>query len=566
MAKRMIGPFQLDRQLGTGGMGVVYRATYVKTGQAVAVKVLTPALSTNHVLKKRFEREMAILKKLRHKNIVRYYGGGTHGTQHYYAMELMTGGTLEELIEKRKQLSWERAIDNGVQIADALEYSHRHAIIHRDLKPANLFLTADGTLKLGDFGIARDTEATALTAAGRTVGTYAYMAPEQISGKPPVSHKTDLYALGCVLFEMLTGRTPFQASSAAEMLYQHLEKEPPRVTASSLDCPVWLEAVIEQLLAKDPEERYYDALAAQVALDEVRSKVAEMASVSQQTVSGSGTRVTAAEDQPELKKILGKKRRKKKKRKKEVPIYERVWFLSACLVLLVGGVAWAVWPLSDAELFARGEKLMASEDSIDWDTARGKYLEPLLERSPDGVYATRVRDFIDKIEMNRAETRALRRARDGREPKSEAERLFIEAWRYEQFGDRITALQKYGSLVAILEPENREEDRPFINLARRQTARIGQTDDRANDRVALVNRSLQRAEELSNSGELLKAREIWKHIETLYGTNLELKAQVRYARARREGVDAGPFEFENATPPKPPDNAAISNGSEPSVE
>jgi serine/threonine-protein kinase len=564
MAKRMIGPFQLERQLGTGGMGVVYRATYVKTGQAVAVKVLTPALSTNPTLKKRFEREMAILKKLRHKNIVRYYGGGIQGTQHYYAMELMNGGTLEELIEKRKQLSWERVIENGVQIADALEYSHRHAIIHRDLKPANLFLTADGTLKLGDFGIARDTEATALTAAGRTVGTYAYMAPEQISGKPPVSHKTDLYALGCVLFEMLTGRTPFQANSAAEMLYQHLEQQPPRVRASSMDCPVWLEAVIEQLLAKDPEERYYDALAAQVALDEVRSKVAEMASVSQQTVSGGGTRMTAAEDQPELKKILGKKRRKKKK-KKHVPVYERVWFLLACLVLLVGSVAWAVWPLSDAELFARGEQLMASEDSIDWDTARGKYLEPLLERSPEGVYATRVHEFIDKIEMHRAETRALRRARDGREPKSEAERLFIEAWRYEQFGDRITALEKYSSLVALLEPEKREEDRPFTNLARRQTARIEQSDDRVNDRVALVNRSLQRAEELSKRGELLKAREIWKHIETLYGTNLELQAQVRYARARREGVDAGPFEFGNPAPSKAPDAAAISNGTAPDV-
>ena len=248
--KRRVGPFELERKLGVGGMGVVYLATYLKNGKLMAVKVLPPEMCSNQKLVRRFLREMSILSKLRHENIVRYYGGGKDKTQHFYAMEYMDGGSMELMLKKKGRLSWEETVDNARQIALALEYAHNHGIIHRDLKPANLFLGKDGRLKLGDFGIARDTQATALTAAGRTVGTYAYMAPEQISGKPPVSRKTDLYALGCVMFEMLTGKPPFVAPTAAEMLFAHLEQEPPRMTEQALDCPVWLENLVLETARK----------------------------------------------------------------------------------------------------------------------------------------------------------------------------------------------------------------------------------------------------------------------------------------------------------------------------
>ncbi|HTN01602.1 MAG TPA: serine/threonine-protein kinase, partial [Planctomycetaceae bacterium] len=207
MAARKIGPFELGDRLGVGGMGIVYRAVYTKTGTPVAIKVLSPDLSDDAQLQARFEREIAILKKLQHPNIVKYYGGGKFGAQRFYAMELVQGGALERLLKEKRQLPWEQVVEFGMQIAKALEHAHAAGVVHRDLKPANLLLTPEGTLKLTDFGIARDTQATALTAAGRTVGTYAYMAPEQIRGKPPVDRKTDLYALGCVLFEMLAGET-----------------------------------------------------------------------------------------------------------------------------------------------------------------------------------------------------------------------------------------------------------------------------------------------------------------------------------------------------------------------
>ncbi|MSR60413.1 MAG: serine/threonine protein kinase, partial [Planctomycetaceae bacterium] len=216
--KRVIGPFELGERIGVGGMGIVYRAVYTKTGTPVAIKILSPDLSNEVSLQKRFEREISILKKLLHPHIVRYYGGGKIGMQRFYAMELVTGGSLESYLKAKKRLPWEEAVAIGLQVAQALEHAHTAGVIHRDLKPANLMLTKDRKVKLTDFGIARDTTATALTAAGRTVGTYAYMAPEQIRGKPPVDKKTDLYALGCVLFEMLTGETPFCCENQGEML------------------------------------------------------------------------------------------------------------------------------------------------------------------------------------------------------------------------------------------------------------------------------------------------------------------------------------------------------------
>jgi serine/threonine-protein kinase len=180
MAERRIGPFIIGRQLGAGGMGVVYRAVYTETGREVALKVLPPGLIGDDKIRARFEREIGILKKLSHPNIVRYYGGGTHEGQRWYAMELIDGGAVSQLLKRRGRLTPEQAIEAGRQLCAALEHAHNAGIIHRDLKPGNLFITTRGRIKLGDFGIARDTEASPLTAAGKTVGTYAYMAPEQI--------------------------------------------------------------------------------------------------------------------------------------------------------------------------------------------------------------------------------------------------------------------------------------------------------------------------------------------------------------------------------------------------
>ncbi len=361
MIGKKVGPFDLEEKIGVGGMGIVYRARYRKNNRIVALKLLTPQLSENPKLVARFEREMEILEKLDHPNITRYYGGGKVEGHYFIAMRLMSRGTLAQLLKKKKQLPWEQVIEFGSQICDALDHAHRVGVIHRDLKPANLFLRVDKDtgrekLVLGDFGIARDLEADGLTATGMTVGTYRYMAPEQITGKQPVSAKTDLYSLGCVLFQMLAGRTPYTADSQGEMLVQHLQEEPPSVREFATDCPVWLENVLLQMLEKDPADRPMDAAYLKMALEEVVDRVANNEGVTSHAASGEPTAMTMFELNPDLKKAIrkGAKRKKKKKRDKS-PFYERTWFLSLCLAVLIAGVTWAVWPASESELFAQAQ-------------------------------------------------------------------------------------------------------------------------------------------------------------------------------------------------------------------
>ncbi len=175
----------------------------------------------------RFLREATILEQFRHPNIVRYLARGKSGATYYYAMEYVSGPTLDSVLSKQETLPWRQVVDLGIQLCDALQYAHDRGIVHRDLKPSNLMVTEKGQLKLTDFGIAKDLDGTALTATGRTLGTAAYMAPEQIRGTPEVSHKTDLYALGCVFYQMLTGQPPFSGTSPVVLMHAHINQPSP---------------------------------------------------------------------------------------------------------------------------------------------------------------------------------------------------------------------------------------------------------------------------------------------------------------------------------------------------
>lgn len=269
MEKRWIWPFELEEQIGAGAMGVVYRARFVKNDRRVALKLLPSDVAANATLAARFQREMELLKTLRHPHIVHCFGGTCEGNHQFYAMELVEGGTLASLLTEQGRLPWRQAVDFGLQICAALEYAHARQIIHRDLKPGNLLITRAGKLKLGDFGLAQVAAETKLTAAGKTVGSLHYMAPEQIQGKPPLSHRTDLYAFGCVLYEMLTGHPPFQGDAMAEILQRHVRESPPPITGQALDCPPQLERLAMELLAKSPENRPADAPSVSRRLHEI---------------------------------------------------------------------------------------------------------------------------------------------------------------------------------------------------------------------------------------------------------------------------------------------------------
>jgi serine/threonine-protein kinase len=535
---RKIGPFQLEGRLGVGGMGIVYKATYLKGGQKVALKVLSPDLTADPKLAKRFDREMEILKKLKHPNIVKYYGGSSNSQQRFYAMELVTGGSLEDRLRQQGKLPWEEAVDYAIQVARALEHAHDAGIVHRDLKPANLLLAGDKTLKLSDFGIARDTRSTALTAAGKTLGTMAYMAPEQITGKSPVTRRTDIYALGCVLFQMLTGRTPFESSTQPELLFKHIEEEPPNVREFNMDCPIWLDRLVHEMLAKDPGDRPFDALAVQTRLADVRQKVYEQESIAKATMAGGGGAATLKELHPGLARALGKQPRKKKKRDPDahLPVYERTWFLALSLFALIGLAAWWAWPESEAAMYARLKGLMASDDSTQ-QTGSEEDVRSFLERFPESSHATEAHAWLEEIDLIRARRRLSNlELRANAEPDNEGQRLFLQARRYEKDGDRLGALERYEAMTVLL--ADKPDLKPYRTLAAERIRAIHSGLDSEADPVQFVRREIAAADALYQEGKSIKARERWKAIVAFYRGKPEFLTLIEYTTARLEAEDA----------------------------
>ncbi|MBI3924754.1 MAG: serine/threonine protein kinase [Armatimonadetes bacterium] len=239
-------------ELGRGGMSLVVAAEQVATGRIVAVKFLPPALSEEAVIE-RFRREAAELSRLSHPNVVRLLETGRHAGQEYLVMEYIEGGNLLDFIARKPSL--QRLLEFFCKICEGLEYVHEAGVVHRDLKPENILVTADGTPKLTDFGIAlRQDRKTRLTEGGAILGTYAFLAPEQIltSGVGPPA---DVYSLGMCLYEALAQRPPFEAETEYGLLQAHLHQEPPPVSRFCPGVPPALDQLVGELLVKKPEDR-----------------------------------------------------------------------------------------------------------------------------------------------------------------------------------------------------------------------------------------------------------------------------------------------------------------------
>ena len=251
----MVGPYVLGRCLGRGGFGAVFAAHHQDTQQPAAIKILHGTKELQPEVQRRFVREVALLKKLDHKNIVRVYEAGLHEGSIYCAMELVECGTLKEVLNSRYRLPWREAAEVTAQVCRALAHAHERGCVHRDLKPANLYLSEDGLIKIGDLGLARDLNDSRLTMTGQTVGTWRYMPPEQITGQDNIDGRLDIYALGCIVFEMVAGHVPFDGPDFVTIFDQHLESAPARLDVIVKDCPMEFADLVDKMLAKDPKDR-----------------------------------------------------------------------------------------------------------------------------------------------------------------------------------------------------------------------------------------------------------------------------------------------------------------------
>ena len=256
-----LGRYQLLEPLGEGGMAIVYKAYDTRLECEVAVKVIRTERFTPEMLKqalKRFEREAKAVARLTHSNIVKVTDYGEYEGSPYLVMEYLPGGTLKDLITQRGQILWKEAAQLLIPIAEALGYAHSQGIIHRDIKPSNILMTTSGQPMLTDFGVAKvidDDSTQGLTGTYASIGTPEYMAPEQIGSKN-IDARADLYALGVVFYEMITGRRPFEADTPMGVLVKQSHDPLPRPARFVKDLPSNVEKFLIKALAKDPADRY----------------------------------------------------------------------------------------------------------------------------------------------------------------------------------------------------------------------------------------------------------------------------------------------------------------------
>jgi len=307
-----LGSYRIVGSLGAGGMGEVYRATDTRLGREVALKVLPAHLAGVADSRERFEREAKVISSLSHPNICTLFDIGTQDDVTYLVMELLEGESLAARLEKGP-LKTDEVMRYGAQVADALDKAHRKGIVHRDLKPANLMLTKAG-VKVLDFGVAKlsegrfgttsgtgilptvaPTRTTPLTMQGAIVGTMQYMAPEQLEGKP-VDHRADIFSLGAVLFEMVTGKRAFEGASQASVIAAVLEREPRPVSEIIAGSPPSLDRTIGRCLHKDPEERWQSALDVKSELEWIATQSGTARAAARSATAGRrrGARTAAA--------------------------------------------------------------------------------------------------------------------------------------------------------------------------------------------------------------------------------------------------------------------------------
>lgn len=268
MVGRLLGGrYRVIDKIGEGGMAVVYKAQCTLLNRIVAVKVLKAQYGSDSDFVERFRREAQSAASLSHPNVVNVYDVGTDNGSHYIVMEYVRGRTLKDIVKRGAPLRIRDAIAYSCQILLALDHAHSNSIVHRDIKPHNIIVTDEGDIKVTDFGIARATNAGSLTEAGVIMGTVAYFSPEQAKGKD-IGPQSDIYSLGIVMYEMLTGRVPFRGDSAISVALQHIQDEPRLPSRINPAIPRTLERVVLKAIAKDPRDRYVTALA---MLEDLRS-------------------------------------------------------------------------------------------------------------------------------------------------------------------------------------------------------------------------------------------------------------------------------------------------------
>jgi serine/threonine protein kinase len=536
MTGQRLGPWTLDEEIGSGGMGSVWRAHANPPPEGcpsqAAVKVLAPEIAIDPEFRARFQREAEVLARLNHPGIVRYYGSGIEEGRYFFAMEYVNGPSLQTLLDRRGQILWPEVLALALQLTPALKHAHDHGVIHRDLKPGNILLTKDPSIqaneadlddparattipqpvayltKIADFGVAALFAARHLTVAGGVVGTAEFLSPEQAAGKP-VTRRSDLYSLGIVLFTLLTGKPPFQGE-VLDLLHKHRYAQPERPARFVPNLPHDLDVLILQLLEKDPARRPPDAGVLQRKIESiVRKSIRQAQGEPEDTIANAPghatmvSRVVRAELEQQNRGGVVQRR------------FNRPLVIVPLFLLSLALLVWLLWPASPERQFERGAHLMQSSDPDDWETAWNDHLEPLQRRHPD-FHSDEMAAFKARANDARA-TRQNKQAADKTNPPGEAQWFYQEGLRLRQLGKEEEAQKKWQALADAFRDVPTEG--PWV---RKAEERLAEADAHAAAKRDLtpVQKAREHADQLRKEGNEAEAQRILSGLKELYREDL----------------------------------------------
>jgi hypothetical protein len=505
----------------------------VQHQRAIAVKLFTVPFGGTQESRAEFAAEWEFLKSLQHPAIVRCYGGGFEDGDAYLAHELIAGETLAAQLARLTKLSWEGVLDLAEPLADALEYLHRHHIVHGAICPDKIMIAGLSPVLI-DVRVNR-LSSPYRTARPLTAGQLAMRAPELVDNPRELTPQTDLYALGATLYLALTGQPPIDGSSLEEVK-GNLQFQTPLAPAKIvLDCPVWLDKLILQMLDKNPAARPPSATAVKLALAEVRRRSMSRATVAEHASAGfSALKVTNQQDRDEARSLLGRELVDLEAAEK-TPVdgtlwHDQAWVLLGIMVLMMAALAYVAWPASEDSLRRKAETLIAQETRSALTDAKLHPLRELLVRFPQGQHAAWAREQIDRIDVMLFLHQLSVKIKNNLVINNQGEMLHKQAQQYVAIGDISKALDKYRSMITVLSGD--PEYIVAVNAAHYQIKVLEKSAVGASEASRIVQRRLDEAEQLLAENRIVEARKIWYSLVELYGGNSDLDPLIARAQSR----------------------------------
>ncbi len=499
MENKHVGPFKIVSKLGSRRQKV-YRAIQTEQGREVALKFikLPPTVEWEKAIAK-IDREVVGLQELVHPGLVKVYGAGVDEQQVFFASELIEGESLASVLARRGKLTPDLVVEYGRQIADVLRYLHSKDLIHSKLTPEKILLTSEHRIKIADLRLNRPKKRRWDKTRRRELDTVAYMAPEQfVDG---ATQKSDFYSLGVVLFEMLTGKLPYPPDTIGRMRKMKLEAEVPSVASHIMNCPIWLDRIISQMLSPDAKARPHSARAIVLAFDEIKNiDATKKAAISQ--ISGGFNPLTIGADRSEARRLLGvKKKKKKQTRKSDTPLIQSVGFQVVAFLAVACFIIYCLIPESPSEVVAKAEVMVESEDPVKWSEAE-ILLKPLMDGESD------VRQASETLFYEARRKSLVRNAERGLVTRLQTENVldFGRAVQLQLDESDESAKRIFTKLAASVDPDGRERhvyQESVLRLGELTSKRVLPTDINELSEMIAVAKEVTTPDQMATAHDLL---------------------------------------------------------------